>query len=168
MMGKRKKRILAVSSSGGHWVQLMRLRPSWDHCEATYLTTEKEYEKEVIRYNQENDLPDSAFYLTVVASRWQKFKLLRQLLDILLVIIRVRPEYIISTGAAPGYFALRLGKFIGAKTIWVDSIANVEELSMSGQKIRNNADVCLTQWPQVAEESKDDKRDPVQFWGSVL
>lgn len=167
-MDNRKKRILAVSSSGGHWVQLMRLRPSWDHCEAIYLTTEKEYEKEVIRYNLEKNLKQPVFYLTVVASRWQKVKLIRQLLDILLVIIKTRPDYIISTGAAPGYFALRIGKFLGAKTIWVDSIANVEELSLSGQKIRNNADVCLSQWPDVADEAKDGKNNPIQFWGRVL
>lgn len=167
-MGRSKKRILAVSSSGGHWVQLMRLRPSWDHCEASYLTTEKEYEQEVIRYNQEKGLEQSAFYLTVVASRWQKLKLIRQLLDILLVILKTRPDYIISTGAAPGYFALRLGKILGAKTIWVDSIANVEELSLSGQKIRNSADICLSQWPEVADKGKGGKGNPIQFWGRVL
>lgn len=167
-MCKRKKRILAVSSSGGHWVQLMRLRPAWDHCEAIYLTTERDYEQEVKRYNQEHDLQPSAFYLTVVASRWQKIKLLRQLLDIFLVIVRVRPDYIVSTGAAPGYIALRLGKMMGAKTIWVDSIANVEELSLSGQKIRNNADVCLSQWPEVASGSENENGNSVKYWGRVL
>ena len=163
-----KKRILAISSSGGHWVQLMRLRPSWDHCESAYITTEKDYEKQVVEYNESKNLPRSNFYTTVVATRWQKFKLLRQLFDITIVLLKFRPHYIISTGAAPGYFALRIGGLLGAKTVWLDSIANAEELSLSGKKIRNNADVCLSQWQDVAEKSEDGKSKSVQFWGSVL
>ena len=34
---------------------------------------------------------------------------------------------VISTGAAPGYFAMRFAKWLGRRTIWIDSIANVEQ-----------------------------------------
>lgn len=61
-----------------------------------------------------------------------------------------RPDIIISTGAAPGYLALRLGRIMGARTIWLDSIANVEHLSMSGFRIGRSADLWLTQWPHLA------------------
>jgi len=36
---------------------------------------------------------------------------------------------IVSTGAAPGYFAIVLGRLFGARTIWIDSMANIENLS---------------------------------------
>ena len=37
-----KKRILALSSGGGHWVQLLRLRPAFDDgCEVTFATVDK-------------------------------------------------------------------------------------------------------------------------------
>ena len=58
----------------------------------------------------------------------------------------------ISTGAAPGYFALRMGRWFRARTVWVDSIANVEELSLSGAKVRPYADLYLTQWEHLAVE----------------
>jgi hypothetical protein len=58
---------------------------------------------------------------------------------------------VISTGALPGYFSLRLAKLFGVKTIWIDSIANVEELSLSGQMIGKHADLWLTQWPHLAK-----------------
>ena len=70
---------------------------------------------------------------------------------VLWVIIRLRPNIIISTGAAPGFFALVFGKLFGAKTIWVDSIANVEQLSVSGQKVKRFADLWLTQWKHLAK-----------------
>ena len=46
-----------------------------------------------------------------------------------LVVLRERPDVVVSTGAAPGYFALRFGRLFGARTLWLESIANVEELS---------------------------------------
>jgi UDP-N-acetylglucosamine:LPS N-acetylglucosamine transferase len=66
------------------------------------------------------------------------------------ILLVERPDVIVSTGAAPGYFALRLGKFLGLRTIWVDSIANVERLSLSGQRVGRFADLWLTQWPHLA------------------
>ena len=71
-------------------------------------------------------------------------------LQILWILLRTRPHIVVSTGAAPGYFAVRLGKLLGARTIWIDSIANVEKLSLSGQRIGRHADLWLTQWPHLA------------------
>jgi hypothetical protein len=69
---------------------------------------------------------------------------------------------IISTGAAPGYVAIRLGKLIGAKTVWLDSIANVEQVSLSGQKIGPHADLWLTQWEHLAtDETQPEYRGAV-------
>jgi hypothetical protein len=51
---------------------------------------------------------------------------------------------------------------IGAKTIWLDSMANVECLSLSGQKIKGHADLWLTQWDHLAAPGGP------QYAGSVL
>ncbi|MHC5007889.1 MAG: UDP-N-acetylglucosamine--LPS N-acetylglucosamine transferase, partial [Planctomycetota bacterium] len=48
------------------------------------------------------------------------------------------------------YFAVVFGKLIGARTAWIDSMANVETLSLAGRKIRPWADLWLTQWPGLA------------------
>ena len=58
---------------------------------------------------------------------------------------------VVSTGALPGVIALTLGRAIGARTIWVDSIANAEEMSMSGKLARRVAHLWLSQWEHVAE-----------------
>jgi hypothetical protein len=90
------------------------------------------------------------FFVVNDATRWNKLGLLILALRLALIMLRFRPHVVISTGAAPGYFALRLGKLAGARTIWVDSIANVEELSMTGRLVGRYADLWLTQWPQLA------------------
>jgi len=146
-------RILAVASAGGHFVQLLRLRPAFEGCEVSYMTTCKGYEGE---------LGESRVYVVGDASRWNKVKLAIMLLQVAWVIVRVRPSVIITTGAAPGYFALRIGKLLGARCVWLDSIANAEEMSMGGRMAGRVADLWLTQWEHLARD------DGPRFAGAVV
>jgi UDP-N-acetylglucosamine:LPS N-acetylglucosamine transferase len=101
--------------------------------------------------------------VTVIdANRWQKIRLLWQLVQITILIARLRPNVIVSTGAAPGYFAIRLGRLMRARTIWIDSIANAERLSLAGRMAGRYADLWLTQWPHLA------RPEGPQYEGAVL
>ncbi|MFX0547525.1 UDP-N-acetylglucosamine--LPS N-acetylglucosamine transferase [Roseovarius sp. S1116L3] len=154
--------VMAVASAGGHWVQLMRLRPAWKGLRVTYVTTDPEFYETVRNYAKEDGEPTPGFYTVVEANRWQKLRLIKQLLGLVFIIARQRPDVVLSTGAAPGYFAMRIGRLFGARTVWIDSVANSEELSMSGQRIGRHADLWLTQWEHLA------KADGPQYMGSVL
>ena len=153
------KRVLVISSGGGHWVELLRLRPAWQGCEAIYVTTSRMYRADL---DAERDI---RFHTVPDANRWQKIRLLRQMLNIFLLLMRYRPDVVLSTGAAPGYFAIRFGKWLGARTIWVDSIANAAELSMTGRLVEPYADIWLTQWEHLARP--DQPKGP-HFHGAVL
>jgi UDP-N-acetylglucosamine:LPS N-acetylglucosamine transferase len=152
MSGKRP-RLLAISSGGGHWVQLLRLRPAFEGCEVHYATVREGYRLET---------DGGSFHLIPDSNRWNKLALLRSALTIFLLVLRLRPDVVITTGAAPGYFGARFGKLLGARTIWVDSVANVEELSMSGAKAGSFVDLWLTQWPHLARDGGP------QCFGNVL
>lgn len=154
--------IMVVASAGGHFVQLMRLRPAWAGLNVTYVTTDPGLETVVTGAHEPDDTATTQFYTVTEANRWQKRKLLKQLFQLFWVVAKTRPSVIMTTGAAPGYFALRIGKLFGARTVWIDSMANAEELSLSGQKIQPHADVSLTQWEHLA------RADGPQYWGSVL
>ena len=86
------------------------------------------------------------------ATRWNKFRLVQAALQLLWIIWKEKPDVVISTGAAPGYLGIRMGKLMGARTVWIDSIANVECLSMSGRLVGRYADLWLTQWPHLAKK----------------
>ncbi|WP_374278298.1 hypothetical protein [Azonexus sp.] len=135
------KRVLALASGGGHWVQLLRLRPAFTGCDVTYATVQPSYAAQV---------PEARFFSFTDATRWSRWALLKMIFQVAWITIRTKPDVVITTGAAPGVVALRVGKWLGAKTVWLDSIANVEAISMSGRKVRNFADLWLTQWPEVA------------------
>jgi UDP-N-acetylglucosamine:LPS N-acetylglucosamine transferase len=152
MLQTNRQRVLAVASSGGHWVQLRRLAPAFEDHDVAYLTTDPAHRAEVGR---------ARFYSVNDANRWDKLAVVRCALKILRVLLRERPSVVVSTGAAPGYLAIRCARLMGARTVWIDSVANVEELSMSGRMASTTTDLCLTQWPHLAG-------GPVQYLGAVL
>jgi hypothetical protein len=47
-----------------------------------------------------------------------------------------------------------LGRLLGARTIWLDSIANAERISLSGRLVRPFASVWLTQWEHLARGTR--------------
>lgn len=146
-------RVLAVASGGGHWEQLMLLRDVLEPFDTHYATTNVEL---IARagITRATILPDS--------NRDRPLAAARTALAALRLVARVRPRVVISTGAAPGFFCLLFGRLIGARTLWLDSVANAEELSMCGRLSRIVATRCLTQWEHLA-----DTRGPI-FAGSVL
>lgn len=155
-------RVLAVASGGGHWVQLFRMRPSWAGCKVDYVTTTPDFRDEVIADAAERGEARPGYFVVPEANRWQKLRLASLLARIALIVLWRRPDVVISTGAAPGYFALRLAGLLGARTIWIDSIANAGELSLAGQRIGPHADVWLTQWEGLARTTGP------QYWGAVI
>jgi hypothetical protein len=153
MVKKGPTKVLAISSGGGHWVQLLRLRPAFEGCNVIFAT---------VRAGYRADVGGADFRLISDGNRWNKVALLKSALGILWLLMRERPDVVVSTGAAPGYFAVRFGKWLGARVIWVDSVANAEELSLSGQKAGRFADLWLTQWQHLSSA------DGPQWMGSVL
>jgi hypothetical protein len=157
----RRRRVLAVASGGGHWIQLYRLRPAWDGCDVTYVTTDPGYAEEVRRDAAERGQRVPAFHTVGEANRWQKRALARLLVDLIVLMIRVRPDVIVTTGAAAGHFAIRIGGLLGARTAWIDSMANAEELSLSGRKAGPHVDLWLTQWEALARPGGPEYRGSV-------
>jgi hypothetical protein len=152
MTASKPKRLLAISSGGGHWDELVLLQPAFDGFATTYATT--------MPGQAQRD--GVAARIITDSNRNSRFDLLRTGWDVLWLMIEIRPHYVVSTGATPGLIAVMLGKLFGARTIWIDSIANAETLSMSGRIARPVADLHLSQWQHLADGRA------TRFMGSVL
>lgn len=151
-MATEAKTVLAVASGGGHWQQLMLVARAFEDCELRYATTmaglapEDGAEVVTIRdFNRSNPL-------RMILAAGQLFRLCRQ----------TRPSIVITTGAAPGLLALVIGKLFGARTIWIDSVANSEKLSMSGKIAGWICDLWITQWPHLAKGRR------LRYFGRLL
>ena len=146
-------KILAIASGGGHWIQLLRLRPAFLGAEIAYASVDDALAK---------DVKGHRFYRFPDANRQHKLALIMQIIRILWILIRVRPNVIVSTGASCGYIAIRIGRLLGARCLFIDSIANAERLSLSGHMACRHADLMLTQWPHLASP------EGPKYEGSVL
>src|ERR1700733_13654343 len=110
----RSKRVLAVASGGGHWDELMVVTPAFEGLETTYATTNSTLVGEVAG--------DLRFVSD--CNRKQPLKSIKCAFDTLRLGGSVRPDVVISTGAAPGAMALVYGKLFGARTIWIDGLGS--------------------------------------------
>lgn len=135
-------KVLAIASMGGHWIQLLRLRPAFEGADVVFVSNNASFSTMV---------EGKKFYAVTDANRNNKLGLIKSFFEVLKIVLKEKPDTIITTGAAPGIMGLFAGKLLRKKTIWIDSIANVEELSMSGRLASKFADRVYTQWPDLAK-----------------
>ncbi len=131
----------------------MMMRSSLDPHDVCYATTHKDM---AAAHGIEDaaELPD--------CNQRTPIRALFCLIAAIRLVLKERPSTVISTGAAPGFFCILAGRLIGAKTLWIDSVANSEQLSMCGKLSKHIAHECLTQWSHLASDTKP------RFRGAVL
>ena len=146
-------RLLAVASGGGHWEQLMQLRDVLSRFSLTVAVTD-------IAFAEHDGFTD--VHVIADSNRSRPIAALRSLVDAFRTVLVVRPDCIITTGALPGFWCLVAGRLVGAQTIWLDSVANSERLSVCGRLSAFVAHHRLTQWEHLARAPR------VIYAGSLL
>lgn len=150
---RRSCDILAVSSTGGHWVELMLLVPALHGLRVDFVSSDE---------RGSADVPPGSFAGAVMdAYLGTPVRALVCLLQIARIVRRLRPRVIISTGAAPGLFAVAVGSLLGARTIWVESLCGVSRLTTSGRLARKFVTKFLVQWPELASGD-------AEYYGNLL
>ena len=144
---KGKLRICLAASAGGHISQLLKLAESWDGYETFCVTTTQVVRDKLSRFGE--------VYVVGECNREHPWRVILVSIRCMNAILSERPNVVISTGAAAGCIMCFLGKMIGAKVVWIDSITNIEKLSLSGRMVRYIADLFLVQWPHLARKYKN-------------
>ncbi len=139
-------KLCLVCSSGGHFLQLNYLKELWadydrfwvsfPHSDTTCLI---ENEKKYWAHHPTNrNIKNLAKNLLLA------YKILR----------KEKPDAIISTGAGVAVPFIYLGRLLNINTIYVESLARVESLSLSGKLVYPVVRHFLVQWPQLANKYK--------------
>lgn len=135
--------------------QLLKLAECWRGHEIFYVTTTGVMREKLSTFG--------AVYIVGECNREHPGRVAKVLLRCIKIVSREKPDVVISTGAAAGCMLCLLGKMLGAKVVWVDSITNVERISLSGKMVRCFADLFLVQWPDLANRYKK-----VEFAGPLI
>ena len=148
-----RPRLLVGASGGGHWIELLRLRPAFEDFEIVYVSTFEGYAHVVAGHR---------YYTVPETSRFRVRTLIPAFFRAAQILWKERPSVILTTGSAPMLPFIVFGRLFAATTIWIDSIANADHLSTSGRIAKHFADRCLAQWPNVASD------EDIECWGKII
>jgi UDP-N-acetylglucosamine:LPS N-acetylglucosamine transferase len=153
-MSNRLKICLAASA-GGHLSQLLKVAGCTNGHDVFVVTTSEAMRTKLASLGR--------VHVVGECNREHLLRVAGVLLRCIRVVFRERPHVIISTGAAPACLCCLLAKLLGAKVVWVDSITNVERISLSGRMVRPVADLFLVQWPELAGKYRG-----VEYVGAII
>jgi UDP-N-acetylglucosamine:LPS N-acetylglucosamine transferase len=139
--------LFAAASFGGHFEQLLQLREAWGGRACLYITT---------REGMVEELADAPIAVVKDCHTGQVVRATLCLMQLCALFFKHRPRYLVTTGALPGLLATVAARLVGARVIWIDSVANSERLSTSGRHAKRFAHAHYSQWPEVAERQRTD------------
>lgn len=134
-------RLLLVCSSGGHFKGLHQLQAFWKRHQRSWVTfdsatTRAGLEGEPVTWAHS---PTNRNLPNLIRNALLSWRLLR----------RQKPDVILSTGAGVAVPFLILGKLLGCRTVFVESITRIETLSLSARLALPFLDVLYVHWPQL-------------------
>lgn len=145
MREKKKTKICFAASSGGHYEQLLMLKPLMEEYES-FVVTEKTFYKTEIKN-------EKMYYLKQV-NRKEKSFILRMIANAFLslrIIIVEKPDVIICTGVLAMIPMCLLMKLFGKKLIYIESFAKVTSPTETGKLLYKFADRFYVQWESMKE-----------------
>ena len=137
------KKICLIASSGGHFEQILMLKPLVEKYDV-FIVTEK------TKYNLSVDFTD-LYYLKQVNRREFKFPyyMLVNFFRSLSILLKEKPDVIISTGALATIPMCVLGKILKRKIIFIESFAKIKSPTLTGRLIYRFADQFYVQWEEM-------------------
>lgn len=138
-------KICFVSSSGGHWEELLCLKKVTRKNDTHFYVTEAGGQA------AEQSLSDHIYTVPLINRQEKKFirYFLRLFLTAQKIITQEKPNVVISTGALVAFPFCIVGKIHGCKIIYIESFARVKDKSLTGKLVYPIADLFLVQWKDL-------------------
>ena len=141
------KKVLFISSTGGHLSELMQLKSMFNKYDFHIIT-----EKTKSNMYLKDKYPKRVNYL-VYGTRSNMltypFKLLYNCFKSLFFYLKIRPKVIITTGAHSAGPMCCIGKIFGSKIVYIETFANSETKSVTGRLVYKFADLFIVQWEDM-------------------
>ena len=141
------KKVLFISSTGGHLSELMELKPLFSKYDYHIIT-----EKTDTTIKLKDKYKGKINYLVYGARNYMfsyLFKFSYNIIKSLILYAKIRPDVIVTTGAHTAVPMCYIGKFFKKKIIFIETFARVNSTSMSGRMINKIADVFIVQHPKM-------------------
>ena len=141
------KKVLFISSTGGHFNELIQLKPLFKEYDY-HIITEKNKMTAWLK-KEYGEKINFLVYGTRIRIFEYIFKFIYNCLKSLILYIKIRPKYIISTGTHTAVPMCYIGKVFGSKIIFIETFANRNTKTLSGKMIYPIADLFIVQWEEM-------------------
>lgn len=139
------KKICFTASTGGHFEQLMMLKPLMDKYDSFIVTEKTEYSS----INNHRKV----YYLKQINRSEKKFifKMIYNLFVTLKIFIKENPDLVISTGALATIPMCLIAKVFRKKLVFIESFAKINSPTLTGKLLYKYADQFYVQWETMLE-----------------
>lgn len=144
-----KKRVLFISSTGGHLKELLQLESLFDKYNS-YIITEKT-DSTIKMKEKYKDKIGYMVFGTKDHMISYPFKLLANCFISLYYFIKFRPKYIVTTGTHTAGPICCIGKIFKTKIIYIETMANCNTKTITGKLLYHIADLFIVQWESMLE-----------------
>ena len=142
-----KKKVLFISSTGGHFNELMQLKPMFEKYDYHIITEKDKTNKDLVQQYEKK------IYFLPYGTRSKIFsyiiKYFYLCMKTVFLYLKLRPKYIVTTGTHTAGPMCYLGKLFGSKVIYIETFANSNTKTVTGRLIYPIADLFIVQWKEM-------------------
>ena len=142
---KRVPRICLVSSSGGHWEQLQKLKPLIEKYDGFMVTEKTEFSADAAQYLMlQTDLKD----------KWMLPKMIVNSFRTVCIWIKERPDFVITTGTMVAYPFYVLSILFRKKFVFIETFGRADMPTVAGKLMEKHSDLFIVQWESQVKHYK--------------
>jgi len=138
---KKTKKIIMISSSGGHYEQLSMLKPLEKENRLYWITEKTKYISKADYYLIQTGSKDKLFIL----------KMVYNLIKSIWIFIIIRPKYVITTGTMVVIPMCFIAKLFRRKVIFIETFARIHDGTKTGKLMYKHADLFIVQWKELLD-----------------
>lgn len=142
-----QKKLLLISSIGGHLTQLLQLESFFKNYQYHLVTEKSEITEDLMKKYPVSLLMYGARNYPVRYA----YKLSYNTIKSMLIFLKHRPDVIITTGAHTAVPMCYLAKLFGKKIIFIESFAKSTSPTLSGRMVYPISDLFIVQWESMKE-----------------
>ena len=136
---EKRKKLCLISSSGGHYEQLLMLSDLSKQYD-TFIVTEKvDYDVKARYY----------LYKTGLKDFWWIIKMFVNFVKSLRIFYREKPDAIVTTGTMITIPMCLLAKIFRKKVVYIETYARVHDCTRTGKFLYKYADLFIYQWEEL-------------------
>ena len=140
----RPPRLCLVSSSGGHWEQLQKLQPLIDKYDGFLVTEKTQFPEKAKYFMIQTDLKD----------RMMPFKMLVNGMHSVLIWIKERPDFVITTGTMVAYPFYLMAVLFHKKIVYIETFGRADMPTEAGKRMEKHSDLFIVQWESQVKHYK--------------